>query len=76
MSGMGGRGPRANVWVTDRGGEEVFLLFLAVHRQLNRTHCLSVCPSNPTKTPFDFDIKEQSWRLVTFETFDQSDQKT
>ena len=27
-------------------------------------------------TPFDFDIKEQSQRLVTFETFDQGDQKT
>ena len=59
-------------WV--KGGGRKF--FLAVHRQHNRTLCLSVRLSEPTKIPFDFDIKEQSQRLVTFETFDQSDQKT
>ena len=46
-----------------RGGGRKF--FLAVHRQHNRTLCLSVRLSEPTKIPFDFDIKEQSQRLVT-----------
>ena len=51
------------------------VLFLAVHRQLNRWPCHWVTHW-VTETPFDFDIKEQSQRLVTFKTFDQGDQKT
>ena len=36
---------------------------------LSLTHSLS-------EPPFDFDIKDQSQRLVTFETFDQSNEET
>ena len=50
-------------------------VFLAVHRQLYRIHCLSVCPT-PTNNQILHDTKEWPKRIVTFETFDQSDEKT
>ena len=40
---------------------------------LSLTHSL-ITHSLITDTPFDFDIKERSQRLVTFETFDHSDE--
>ena len=59
---------------TDILGLQVTLLFSCP--QTAQQDCMSLGWSGTTKTPFDFDIKERSQRLVIFETFDQSDEKT
>ena len=53
-----------------------FDLVFSCPEQLNRRPCLSVCLSGTTNNQSLHNTTEWPQRLVTFETFDQRDEKT